>query len=128
LVLDASAILAYVNHYLSVGETLGEVIAEDGALVALPAVSLAQARLDMSNKDELAMLGRLLQTNVNPVVIAPLGSEDPIPVAGVAARLNADLPLAHAVDVADRHGAQLMTAHGSRVRAEFGEIHGIVDV
>jgi len=127
LVLDASAVVSYANHGLSVGETIGEVNAEDGAFVAIPAVSLASAHLNVRGNNALVMLRRLLEDEEYPVMLAPLLGEDAATVAGMAARLKDDLALAHAVVTAEHHTAQLMTAHGRAVRAAVGDLHGIVD-
>jgi hypothetical protein len=59
LIIDTSAALAYAATSLNLGETIAEVVEEDG-LFAVPSVCLAEASRLVDNKlsDGIALLGR----------------------------------------------------------------------
>ncbi|MEV4508958.1 PIN domain-containing protein [Dactylosporangium sp. NPDC049525] len=123
LVLDPSAVLAYTQGDDSVDAMVATVLA-DGGTVVVPAVALAETRSELAYAEEL---GRL-DTLIGVVTVAPLGGDDAIGLGRLASRLNSGLGLAHAVAEAHRHQARLLTAHGSAVRRNIGELDGIVDL
>lgn len=55
LILDASAIVAFVRESIHVGEVIAEVDAEEAA-VGLPVLCLAQARIMVDDVDRLGLL------------------------------------------------------------------------
>jgi hypothetical protein len=119
VVLDASALLAYANADLAIGELISEV-SEVQRQIGVPATCLAQARAALSTRLGAAHL--LLLTTSPAVVVLPLapdglGRVDAVLQVGEFARAaGGDLALAHAAREALAHGAYLATREPARAR------------
>lgn len=110
VVLDTSALLAYTNGSIAVGELLS-IITDDEDTALVPAACLAQAyRLAETGQD--ALLGVL--TTVPCVTLAPLDPDDAGAV-GAAARPASGVDAGHAVIEAVRHEAQVATREANAV-------------
>ncbi|MER5458716.1 hypothetical protein ABT008_28495 [Micromonospora sp. NPDC002389] len=110
VVLDASALAAYVDGQVSVGELIAEV-ADEGRTVGVPAACLAAAYAATSSEVSAALL--TLLTTTPTVTVLPLGAEPGIDDArqvGVLARAaGGDVALGHAARTALAHQAHLAT-------------------
>jgi hypothetical protein len=126
-VLDTAAVLRFAAAKdVAIGELIGEV-ADSQSFIAIPVTALADARASVSSDEEQRMLGMLIGGNRNVVLIS-LDAADGMIVGGYAALIDRELALAHAVQVADSTGGQLVTTHGDQVREIFGEMSGIIDI
>lgn len=110
VVLDATALAAYVDGQVAVGELIAEV-ADEGRTVGVPAACLAAAYAATSSEVSTALL--TLLTTTPTVTVLPLGAEpgnDDIRQAGVLARAaGGDIALGHAARSAIAHQAHLAT-------------------
>jgi hypothetical protein len=112
VVLDTSALLAYVDGHVAVGELIAEVADEDRR-VAVPAVCLAQARAAVD--DDFAAAHLLLLTSAPTVAVEPLGlarnatAESIWRVGEIGRDADRDIGAGHAAYVAIDHRAHLAT-------------------
>ena len=110
VVLDATALAAYVDGQLAVGELIAEVADEDRT-VGVPAACLAAAYAATSSDVGTALL--TLLTTTPAITVLPLGAEpgvDDARQAGVLARAaGGDIALGHAARTAIAHQAHLAT-------------------
>jgi hypothetical protein len=110
VVLDASALQAYVAGEVAVGELIAEV-ADEGRQVGVPAVCLAAAYAAITTDIAAALLTLLTTTPV--VRVLPLGADpgvDDTRQAGVLARAaDGDLALGHAARAAIAYQAHYAT-------------------
>lgn len=111
VVLDASALCAYVAGQVAVGELIAEV-ADEGRHVGVPAVCLAAAHAASTDEVGSALLTLLMTVPV--VRLLPLGADpggDDARQAGVLARAaGGDVAMGHAARVALAHQAHYATA------------------
>jgi len=111
VVLDATALAAYVNGQVAVGELIAEV-ADEGRQVAVPATCLAAAHAATTGDVGTALLTLLATTPA--VTLVPLGADPSVDDArqtGVLARAaGGDIALGHAARTALAHQAHLATA------------------
>ncbi|QKW17574.1 hypothetical protein [Verrucosispora sp. NA02020] len=110
VVLDVTALAAYVAGQVAVGELIAEV-ADEGRTVGVPAACLAAAYAATSSEVSTALL--TLLTTTPAVTVLPLGAEPGIDDArqtGVLARAaGGDIALGHAARTAIAHQAHLAT-------------------
>lgn len=131
VVLDASALCAYVEGNLAVGELIAE-IADERRLVAIPAACLAQARAGLV--DDLAAAHLLLLTTTPTVTVLPLavdelGQPDPIWQVGEFARdAGGDIATGHAVRSALEHEAYYATTDPAKAAAVLPAGWGVLDL
>jgi hypothetical protein len=106
-ILDVSAMLSYARAHVHVGELVIE-IAEDGAFVGLPAVTLldAYARL-LGDKPGQARLGLL--ATLPGVRVLSLSAADAERVSAFVPLAGGDLARAHAVSEAVAHRVYYFT-------------------
>jgi hypothetical protein len=123
LVLDTTAIAAYMRQSLAVGELIA-VIDEDGDTVIAPAVCLAEAATQAKGPE--SDLLRVL-TELPGVAVTPLAGSAAIDT-GALARDTGSLGLAHAITEALANGAQLATADPAAARRWLPPSWGIIDV
>jgi hypothetical protein len=111
VVLDASALAAYVDGQVAVGELIAEV-ADEGRQVAVPAACLAAAHAAATGDVGAALLALLATTPA--VTLVPLGADpsvDDVRQTGALARAaGGDIALGHAARTALTHQAHLATA------------------
>lgn len=110
VVLDVTALAAYIDGQVAVGELIAEV-ADEGRQVAVPAACLAAAHAATTGDVGAALL--TLLTTTPAVTVVPLGADpgvDDVRQAGVLARAAAgDITLGHAARTAIAHQAHLAT-------------------
>jgi hypothetical protein len=112
VVFDTSALLAYVDGHVAVGELIAEVADEDRR-VSIPATCLAQARATVD--DDLAAAHLLLLTAPPTIAVEPLGAawpdtaESTWRVGEFARGADRDIAVGHAVYAAIDHRAHLAT-------------------
>ncbi|WP_091461175.1 hypothetical protein [Micromonospora inyonensis] len=110
VVLDVTALVAYVDGQVAVGELIAEV-ADEGRQVAVPAACLAAAYAATTGDVGAALLTLLASTPA--VTVVPLGAEPGVDDArqvGVLARaVGGDLALGHAARTAIVCQAHLAT-------------------
>ncbi|AEB48008.1 hypothetical protein [Micromonospora maris] len=110
VVLDATALVAYVDGQVAVGELIAEVV-DEGRTIGVPAACLAAAYAATSSEVSAALL--TLLTTTPAVTVLPLGVEPGIDDArqvGVLARAaGGDIALGHAARTAIAHQAHLAT-------------------
>jgi hypothetical protein len=130
-ILDGSALLAYTQALLSVGELIAE-ISDEGQRVGIPAVCLAQARAAVP--DDLSAAHLRLLTTASTVVVLPLttdetGRPDPVWRVGEFARAaGGDLGIGHAVRAALEHEAYYATMEPKRAASILPGGWGILDL
>lgn len=129
VVLDASALLAYVAGEVSVGELLAEV-ADEGRQIGVPAVCLAAAHAATANDIGTALLALLVTMPV--VRLLPLGADprvDDARQAGALARAaGGDIALGHAARAAIAHRAHIATTDPKTVAAVLPMGWSILDL
>jgi hypothetical protein len=110
VILDVSALLLYASREprsIAVGELM-MIVEENGAQVAVPAVTFIDACRACPSDVERNRLVRLVKRLEGSVAVLPLQSED---VTDVATKWPSFRPgQAHAVIEAMRHGASIATA------------------
>lgn len=117
VVLDASALQAYADGRLAVGELIAEV-ADEGRRVGIPAVCLAHAYA--ATGDDAAAAHLMLLTTT-AVAILPLAADEPgradeaRQVGRFAAAAGGDLSIGYAVRAALHHEAYYATTQPARV-------------
>lgn len=114
VVLDASALTAYVEGRVSVGELMAEV-ADEGRQVAVPAACLAAAYAGTRSAVGVALLGLLMTAPV--VRLLPLGGEDVRETGALARVAGGDIALGHAARAAIAFEAHYATAEPKAVAA-----------
>jgi hypothetical protein len=130
VVLDASALLAYAEGSVAVGELIAE-IADERRKVGMPAVCLAQAHATVAGQLGAAHL--MLLATTATVVLLPLspdskGRADPVQRVGDFARADGDVAIGHAVYAALEHEAYYATTEPNRAAAILPAGWGILDV
>jgi hypothetical protein len=129
VVLDASALLAYVAGEVAVGELVAEV-ADEGRQVGVPAVCLAAAYATTAGDVATALLALLLTTPV--VRLLPLGADpgvDDARQAGTLARAaGGDIALGHAARAAIAYQAHLATTDPKTAAAVLPAGWSILDL
>ncbi|GAB3807178.1 hypothetical protein [Micromonospora zhanjiangensis] len=130
VVLDASALSAYVDGRVAVGELIAEV-AEERRLVGVPAGCLTAAHLAAG---EVGAALLMLLVSAPTVRVLPLGA-DPTVAAEEARQVGAlgraaggDLAVGHAVRSAIVHQAHYATARPARVAAVLPAGWSVLDV
>lgn len=114
LVLDRTAIVAYATlgrGAVTVGELMVDISEMPEALIGLPVLAIAAARLELSDPADLSRLDQLIDLT-EPVGVAP---EQGIAVANYSAPFGGDLALGHAVMLADVYDVALFSAEAARV-------------
>lgn len=117
VVLDASALAAYVAGQVSVGELIAEVT-EERRLVGVPAACLAAAH---AATDEVGAALLMLLATAPTVLVLPLGADGELPadevrqVGALARDAGGDLAVGHAARAALACGAHYATAEPDRV-------------
>ena len=130
VVLDASALRAYVAGEVAVGELIAEV-AEERRLVAVPVACLAEA---YAAADEVAAALLMLLATAPTVRVVPLGAEsgsaaDEARQVGMLARTaGGDLAVGHAARTAIACGAHLATAEPKLAAAVLPAGWSVLDV
>jgi hypothetical protein len=108
--MDTSAVLAYVQGVVGVGELIAEV-ADNGDLVAVSAVGMA--RLYSLVGDDVWGDAQLRRLEADPTVaVVALGRPQARPVGRIG--LGDSVDLAHAVLLAIEHGAYYATTEADR--------------
>lgn len=106
VVLDATALTAYVEGRVAVGELVAEV-ADEGRQIGVPAVCLAAAQANARSDIDAALLRLLMATPV--VRLLPLSGNDAEETGVLARAAGADLAVGHAAQVALAHEAHYVT-------------------
>jgi hypothetical protein len=124
-VLDSSAMLSYARGHVHVGELVVD-IAEEGAYVALPTVTMVRAYADVGT-DEQARARLALLPTVPGIHVLPLGPGEAITVATYVGQVADDLARAHAVWATLIHGAYFLTSEPEPVMSAIpvDQIHYI---
>src|SRR5690242_17577206 len=99
-VLDSSAMLSYAAGHVHVGELLVD-IAEEGAFIGVPAVTLLDALARAT--DEVARANLNLLATLPGIAVLPLGPVEAAAVAAAVPLVKGDLGRAHAVWAALEH-------------------------
>lgn len=130
VVLDASALRAYVDGQVAVGELIAEV-AEERRVVVVPAVCLSAVH---AGADEVGAALLMLLVTAPTVRVLPLGGGD-VDVAqearqvGLLARaVDGDLAVGHAARVAIDSGAHYATTDPARAAAVLPAGWSVLDV
>jgi PIN domain nuclease of toxin-antitoxin system len=122
LVLDPSAILAFTQKEKGVGDLLAAASA-----VLLPALAVVETRAELAYREELHLLDLLID-RLPTVELVGLAAADAVGVGRLAALLDGRLGLAHAVAVAYRREARILSVHGKAVRRAVGDLDGVLDL
>src|SRR5438105_14511736 len=122
LVLDSPAIIAYTQRENGVADLLA--VADR---VLLPALAVVETRAELAYREELFLLD-LLVNRLPTVEIVSLPAADTVGVGRLAALLDGRLGLAHAVAVACRHRARILSAPAKTVRRALGDLDGVIDL
>jgi hypothetical protein len=131
VVLDTSALRAYVDGRVSVGELIAEV-GEEGRLVGVPAACLAAAYAGAHDEVGTALL--MLLTTAPTVAVLPLGADvgaaadEARQVGGLARAAGGDLAVGHAARVAIAHRAHYATTEPGRAAAVLPAGWSVLDV
>ncbi|GEM_PF-3424425 len=107
-VLDSSAMVSYARGHVHVGEMVVD-IAEEGAYVALPTVTLIRAHAEVG-ADAAARARLVLLPAVPGIHVLPLGPAEAAKVSRYLHRFHGDPARAHAVWAALSHGAYFLTS------------------
>ena len=119
VVLDTSAVLAYADGQVAVGELL-TMVAEEGRLAAVPASCLVAARAAVTDDFGVQQLGRL--TSASAVAVLPLMPNEALEVGRLARAASGDAGAGHATHVAFAHEAHYATTQ-PRTAAGFLPAH-----
>ncbi|MGA4730596.1 hypothetical protein ACPB67_24515 [Micromonospora taraxaci] len=106
-VFDATALPAYLEGNVSVGELMLEV-ADEGRQVAVPATCLAVAFARVSDEIDAALLALMMTAPM--ICLLPLDAEDVQDTGRLARSVSGDIALGHAARAALRHEAHYATA------------------
>jgi hypothetical protein len=112
VVLDTSAVLAYADGQIAVGELL-TMVDEEGRLAAVPASCPGAARAAVTDDFGVQQVVRL--TSASAVAVLPLLSDDALEVGRLARAAGGDLAAGHATYVAFTHEAYYATAQPKTV-------------
>lgn len=118
VVLDASALLSYVEGRVAVGELMAEV-ADGGRQVAVPAACLAAAYAATSSEVGAALLALLMTAPV--VRVLPLSGDDARETGTLARSVGGDVALGHAARAALAYEAHVATARPAAAAAVLPE-------
>lgn len=130
VVLDASALRAYAEGGVAVGELIAEV-SDERRLVGVPVVCLAAAN---AAADGLASALLMLLTNAPTVEVLHSGTDDVPPadearqVGSLARRIGGDVVAGYAARAAIAYEAHYVTAEAERVAAALPKGWSILDV
>jgi hypothetical protein len=124
-VLDTSAVLAYANGQVAVGELI-TMVGEEGRLAAVPATCLVAARAALTDDFGIKQLIRL--TTIASVAVLPLMPDEALEVGRQARRTNGDGAAGHAVHVALRNQAYYATAEPKTAARFLPANWGILDL
>ncbi|WP_410810665.1 hypothetical protein [Micromonospora sp. 067-2] len=105
-VFDASALTAYLEGNVSIGELMLEV-ADEGRQVAVPATCLAVAFADAGDEVEAALLGLMMSAPV--ICLLPLDADDVRNTGTLARAVDGNISVGHAARAALTHGAHYAT-------------------
>lgn len=105
-VFDASALTAYIEGNVSVGELMLE-IADEGRQVAVPATCLAVAFASVADEIDAALLALLMTAPV--IRLLPLDAGDARDTGTLARSVDGDIALGHAARAALTHEAHYAT-------------------
>lgn len=125
VVLDASAVLAYADGRLAVGELIA-MVGEEGRLVAVPVSCLVTARAVVADEFAVKQLGRL--TRIESVAVLPLMSDEAMEVGQRARVTNGDVGAGHAVHVALTYEAYFATTEPKAAAQFLPTDWGILDL
>ncbi|MGI5524615.1 hypothetical protein ACQEUX_27270 [Micromonospora sp. CA-259024] len=106
-VFDASALTAYIEGNVSVGELMLEV-ADEGRQLAVPATCLAVAIAAVGDEVGTALLALMMSTPV--IRLLPLDADDVRDTGTLARAVDGDISLGHAARAALSHEAHYATA------------------
>ncbi|MGW0213359.1 hypothetical protein ACWDXH_03095 [Micromonospora chokoriensis] len=106
-VFDASALTAYLEGNVSVGELMLEV-ADEGRQVAVPATCLAVAFASGTDEIDAALLALMMTAPM--ICLLPLDAEDVQDTGRLARSVSGDIALGHAARAALAHEAHYATA------------------
>ena len=125
VVLDATALCAYVDGNVSVGELMAEV-ADEGRRVAVPAACLAAAYAERASDVGAALLALLMTAPViRPIPLDVVEA----PIAGrLAALAGRDIALGHAAHAALSTEAHLATADPASAAAVLPARWSVLDL
>ncbi|MGS2617240.1 hypothetical protein ACVCAH_22345 [Micromonospora sp. LZ34] len=118
VVLDASALVSYVEGRVAVGELMAEV-ADEGRQVAVPAACLAAAYAATSSEVGAALIALLMTAPV--VRVLPLSGDDARETGTLARSVGGDIALGHAARAALAHEAHVATARPADAAAVLPE-------
>ncbi|MEU1588610.1 hypothetical protein [Micromonospora sp. NPDC005710] len=107
VVFDASALTAYLEGNVSVGELMLEV-GEEGRQVAIPATCLAAAYASVADEIDAALLALMIAAPM--IRLLPLASEDVQQTGKLARSVDGDISFGHAAHAALTHEAHYATA------------------
>ncbi|WFF02095.1 hypothetical protein [Micromonospora sp. WMMD964] len=106
-VFDASALTAYIEGNVSVGELMLEV-ADEGRQVAVPATCLAVAFANVADEIDAALLALMMTAPM--IRLLPLDAEDVRDTGTLARVVGGDVSFGHAARAALTHEAHYATA------------------
>ncbi|WP_444949363.1 hypothetical protein [Micromonospora ureilytica] len=106
VVFDASALTAYLEGNVSVGELMLEV-ADEGRQVAIPATCLAVAFASVADEIDAALLGLMMTAPM--IRLLPLDAEDVRDTGKLARAVDGDISFGHAARAALTHEAHYAT-------------------
>jgi hypothetical protein len=129
VILDDTALRAYVAGQVAVGELIAE-IADEDRQVGIPAACLAAAYAATTDEVGTALLALLMTTPA--VQLVPLGAEpgvDDVRQVGVLARAaGGNLAIGHAVRAALAHQAHYATAQPKNVAVVLPAGWSVLDI
>ncbi|MCG5472343.1 hypothetical protein LADH09A_000168 [Micromonospora sp. LAH09] len=109
-VFDASALTAYLDGNVSVGELMLEV-ADEGRQVAVPATCLAAAHASVGDEIDAALLALMMSAPM--ICLLPLDAGDAQDTGRLARAVGGDISFGHAARVALTHGAHYATVQSA---------------
>lgn len=129
VVLDSTALAAYLDGHVAVGELIAEV-ADEGRQVGIPAVCLAAAYAGCADEVGAALL--TLLANTRAVRVLPLGVEpgavDVRQTGALARAAGGDVALGHAARAAIAHEAHIATGDPKSAAAVMPAGWSILDL
>ncbi|MEU4526729.1 hypothetical protein AB0F49_00715 [Micromonospora ureilytica] len=108
VVFDASALTAYLEGNVSVGELMLEV-ADEGRQVAIPAACLAVAFASVADEIDAALLALMMTAPM--IRLLPLDAADVRDTGKLARAVDGDISFGHAASAALTHEAHYATVH-----------------
>ncbi|WP_433314466.1 hypothetical protein ACQP0U_32155 [Micromonospora sp. CA-269861] len=106
VVFDASALTAYIEGNVSVGELMLEV-ADEGRQVAVPATCVAVAFASVADEIDAALLALMMTAPM--IRLLPLDAEDVRDTGKLARAVDGDISFGHAARAALTHEAHYAT-------------------